>query len=240
MLPEAITLGLPQEDVTTLMRDIGRVALLTNLPRVVSGPVPNAAAMIYGSERLIVYSPAFMRQMQSAGSTWAVRFVFAHELGHHAEGHTVAGGGSTHAREYEADGFAARVLYRMGATLDQATAAMRAMPTDASPTHPSTAERARRIKSVYEEERAEGRGRPPTGSGSSAPGPAPVPPPTQSTPLQPLGAPRGTGVLQCGCWGPAQWGMSVRHQACSTGLAAAVPCQGMCMLGGQPWALVCQ
>jgi hypothetical protein len=93
-----------------------------------SEEVPNAAAMIYGGRRIIVYRSAFFAELgkqaimvegqrlgDQAAKRWATLFVLAHELGHHVRGHTATGLGSTHKFEYEADDYAAEILKRMGA-----------------------------------------------------------------------------------------------------------------------------
>src|ERR1700674_2879028 len=64
-----IFLGLPTSNATALLKKIGDAANLENLPSILAGQVPNAAAMIQGTTRLIVYNPDFMEQLeQRSGS----------------------------------------------------------------------------------------------------------------------------------------------------------------------------
>lgn len=100
--------------------------------------VPNAAAIIYGEDRYILYNQAFMRRVKSQTNTdWAAISIMAHELGHHLNGHTLTRGGSRPPTELEADSFSGFVLYKMGATLEEAQAAMNAFGSETgSDTHP--------------------------------------------------------------------------------------------------------
>jgi hypothetical protein len=63
-------------------------------------------------------------------------------VGHHLQGHTLQAGGSRPPTELEADRYSGYVLFRMGATLDQSQAAMRALGSDTgSATHPDRSSR---------------------------------------------------------------------------------------------------
>ncbi|QTN19727.1 membrane-binding protein [Brevundimonas sp. AJA228-03] len=100
--------------------------------------VPNAAAVINGESRMILYNQQFMRDVRRTTNTdWAAVSIMAHEVGHHLQGHTIRAGGSRPASELEADRYSGFVLHKMGATLEQAQAAMNALGSEAgSPTHP--------------------------------------------------------------------------------------------------------
>jgi len=231
-IPADMVFGLANSEATSLLRGIGSAADLENMPRIVSGPVDNAMAVIYGRERLIVYRPDFMDHLRNqAGTEWAVKFVLAHELGHHAEGHTVSGGGSNHSAEFQADRFAAKVLKRMRARVDEAAAAMRAMPMPASGSHPSSADREQRIRQVY--------------AASGPPEAGPTPEQTTSTPVippppPPVGLPSGAPTRPCGCWGFVQAGSANPNPNCASGFEVPLPCMGMCMGGTAPWYSVCR
>lgn len=119
--------------------------------KVLSGDVPNASAFINDGERVIVYSSAWMQKLtESAQSKWAIYAVLAHEIGHHLNGDTMPKSGSyqsrsageNHGQELAADFFAGFVLARLGASLDEATAAVRIYGGRESHTHP---DRERRI-----------------------------------------------------------------------------------------------
>ncbi len=87
--------------------------------------VPNAAAVILKGRRFILYNPKFMNDINAAtGSRWAAISIFAHEIGHHLNGHTLDKVGSRPKTELEADEFSGFVLARMGASLQDAQAVM--------------------------------------------------------------------------------------------------------------------
>jgi len=100
--------------------------------------VPNAAAVIQGSTRFILYSQHFINQVNSStGSKWAAISILAHEIGHHLNGHTLENTGSRPPIELEADEFSGFVLYKLGASLDEAQLAMKTIGSDqGSNTHP--------------------------------------------------------------------------------------------------------
>jgi hypothetical protein len=96
---------------------------------------------------LILYNPVFIKQINNAIKTdWGGIAILAHEVGHHLNGHTLLGSGSTPPIELEADEFSGFVLRRLGASLDESQIAMRLMSNiNASRTHPG---RARRLASI--------------------------------------------------------------------------------------------
>jgi len=102
--------------------------------------VSNAAAVIIPGDtnRYILYNQAFMRRVKNETNTdWAAISIMAHEIGHHLNGHTLVPGGSRPPTELEADSFSGFVLYKMGATLEEAQAAMNAIASEkGSATHP--------------------------------------------------------------------------------------------------------
>jgi hypothetical protein len=113
--------------------------------------VPNAAAVIQGTTRFILYSQYFMQQVrQATGSSWAPVSIMAHEIGHHLNGHTFLPGGSRPKIELEADYFSGFVLQRLGASLDDARTAMEKIgsPTGSS-THPPKYDRLAAITSGW-------------------------------------------------------------------------------------------
>ena len=87
--------------------------------------VPNAAAIIFNSKRYILYNPRFINGINdAAGDKWAAIAILAHEIGHHLDGHTLAGSGSHPESELQADEFSGFVLRKMGASLEQAQSAI--------------------------------------------------------------------------------------------------------------------
>ncbi|MDP8223353.1 MAG: DUF2807 domain-containing protein [Candidatus Lernaella stagnicola] len=134
-----------------ILAEIGRTAGLTNMPEIHPANVPSALAAFHNGRRIILYNPDFLAQLnQAAGTNWCVYYVFAHELGHHLEGHTVEMQRQDAWRcEYQADAFAARTLKRMGARLDEIVNCVRATPAPPSPTHPSSSDREQNMRAAY-------------------------------------------------------------------------------------------
>ena len=99
--------------------------------------VPNAVASIQGKKRYVLYNQKFMMSVRDATNTdWGLTSILAHEIGHHLQGHTLVSGGSRPESELQADKYSGFVLQRMGATLDQAQAAMQLTNEKGSETHP--------------------------------------------------------------------------------------------------------
>ena len=197
-------------------------------------------AAIWGRQRVIVYSPSFLAQLQTngGGSQWLPIFVMAHELGHHIEGHTIAAGGSNHQTEYEADTWATHALKNMGATLSETTAAMRAMPMPTSGTHPGSNERVANITRVYNDSSRQ----PFPGQATPLPAPtsSPNPPPPPPVPIPtPSGLMSGTQIEPCSCrWFPGTRGPA---PLCLSRQAVAVACPMLfCGVGAPMTAVFCQ
>jgi hypothetical protein len=105
--------------------------------------VPNAAAVIMNGQRYILYNEKFVNSLNSAlRSDWAGISILAHEIGHHLNGHTLSKGGSNQQDELEADEFSGFVLRKMGASLSEAQAAIKALAEEEdSYTHPGKSSR---------------------------------------------------------------------------------------------------
>ncbi len=93
-------------------------------------------------DRYIFYNATFMQKLKERTTEqWSLVSVLAHELGHHVAFHTELSG-NDHKYELEADYFSGFVLRRLGASLDQSHAAMRAIsPKEATATHPGLDQR---------------------------------------------------------------------------------------------------
>lgn len=142
---------------------VAQIMRFTGLPQnftVVEAPVPNAAAVILLDEkkipqRVIAFNRDFMKIVRAAthGNAWAPVSVMAHEIGHHLSGHTITPGGSQPPTELEADKFSGFVLYKMGASLDDAQAALAQLVADGpdGPTHPGRGRRLRAIQEGWEQ-----------------------------------------------------------------------------------------
>lgn len=137
----------------------------------------NAAAINRGSKRLILYNPSFFQELNERTKTpWGAYSVMAHEIGHHLQGHTLEQGGSRPPIELQADEFSGFIMYKMGATLQEAQAAMASIgsPTGSS-THPARDQRLLAIKNGWTRGQATGPSSNTTGTPKPLPPPEPVP-----------------------------------------------------------------
>lgn len=136
------------------LRAVGEIMTEAGLKpnfKVLAGDVPNASAFVHDGERVIVYNKAWLGDLtRSVASKWAIYAVLAHEIGHHLNGDTMPRAGSyadrdaakNHEQELAADYFAGFVLAKLGASLDEATSAVRKYGGAETHSHPS---RERRI-----------------------------------------------------------------------------------------------
>ncbi|WP_298739123.1 M48 family metalloprotease [uncultured Chitinophaga sp.] len=127
-----------QEAEQIIERIVSQVGLKKNF-QINAANVPNAAAVINGSTRYILYSQSFIGQVNSmTNSRWASISILAHEIGHHLNGHTLESTGSRPSIELEADEFSGFVLAKMGASLAEAQLAMNTIASEnsVSGTHP--------------------------------------------------------------------------------------------------------
>ena len=110
---------------------------------IMAANVPNAAAVVYSGKRYVLYNPSFIDKLtRTTGTQWAAVSVLAHEIGHHLNGHTLAGTGNPHQLELDADEFSGFALRKMGASLSEAQAAMNTIAQErASRTHPGQNDR---------------------------------------------------------------------------------------------------
>jgi hypothetical protein len=108
-----------------------------------SNGIENAYATVISGKRWIIYDNNFLENLDTYSNTkWASISVMAHEVGHHYYNHVLSGKGSTVPTEIEADKFCGYVLRKMGANLQQASAAMTAVATDyQTSTHPAKKDR---------------------------------------------------------------------------------------------------
>lgn len=121
--------------------------------RVRAAEVPNAAALVQGETRYVLYSASFLDGLnRRVGTDWAGISVLAHEIGHHLGGHTLDDKSSDPVTELEADRFSGFVLARLGASLDEAQAAMQLMGSRrGTTTHPARNARLEAIRDGWEQ-----------------------------------------------------------------------------------------
>ncbi len=105
--------------------------------------INNAYATVIQNKRWIVYDNNFLENLDGYASTkWASISVLAHEMGHHYYNHVVSGQGSTVPTEIEADAFSGYAMNKLGASLEQSIAAMKALGTEKqTSTHPAKTDR---------------------------------------------------------------------------------------------------
>ncbi len=101
---------------------------------------------IKGKEvRYVLYDPSMLQNIvNKTHNNWSAKFVLAHEIGHHINGHSMNNGTSNHDYELQADYFAGRALALMGATEEETLAATTILSERATATHPARAQRAER------------------------------------------------------------------------------------------------
>jgi hypothetical protein len=124
--------------------------------------INNAVALTMNGVRYIIYDPEFMTSL-SYGDEWSNKFILAHEVGHHINGHTVdvlAANSSnkvslstSRIQELESDEFAGFVLGRLGASLSDALSGVQSLSDkdDSYSTHPSRSKRIAAIKKGFKE-----------------------------------------------------------------------------------------
>ena len=115
--------------------------------------VPNAMAVLTNGQRFILYNPGFIQRLtKNTGTPWAGISVLAHEIGHHLNTRTENGKTVPMATELEADEFSGYVLRKLGASLEEAQAAMKTLASDrATRTHPARADRLSSIAEGWED-----------------------------------------------------------------------------------------
>ncbi len=115
--------------------------------------IQNAIATIIDGRRIIVYDPILFNFADArSGEYWTSMSILAHEIGHHLSGHTLSNSGSNLSDELVADRFSGFVLYKMGATLDQALQAIQLLGSDyKSTTHPARSDRINAIAAGWNE-----------------------------------------------------------------------------------------
>ncbi len=114
--------------------------------------ITTAIAYLKNNKRYIAYNPKFIEKLNNKTATnWAAVSVLAHEIGHHLSGHTLPKNSSP-GNELLADKFSGFILYQMGATLNDAKAALGAIGHEMDTTkHPPKTSRLFAIQEGWEE-----------------------------------------------------------------------------------------
>jgi hypothetical protein len=150
-IPENVTAFSSNREAESVIDRIVTASGLSRNFQIRAAGVPNAAAVIYGNARFILYNPLFIKEIRSStGTEWAAISIMAHEVGHHLNGHTLTSGGSRPNLELEADYFSGFVLQKLGASMSDATVAMQKLGTSiATSTHPAKNDRLAAISSGW-------------------------------------------------------------------------------------------
>ncbi len=126
-------------DAKDAVEDIVRYTGLTENFEIVENPnISTAIAYIKKGKRYIAYNPAFMLRVKDrTKSDWGAVSVLAHEIGHHLSGHTLIKHKRDPQEELDADRFSGFILYKMGASLDEAKSCINLVELNSNPqTHP--------------------------------------------------------------------------------------------------------
>lgn len=116
--------------------------LTQNFQIVENTAIPTAIAYNKKKQRYIAYNPKFMLRVKDrTKSDWGAISVLAHEIGHHLSGHTLITRRRDPKEELEADRFSGFILYKMGATLEEAKSCATLVELNNTETHPPKTER---------------------------------------------------------------------------------------------------
>lgn len=105
--------------IVNIIRETGLAQNFVILP----GGVKNVQAYIENNERILEYNPGFMEKLQG-DTNWHGISILARQIGHHLSQHDFEDGLASIDDEIEADKCAGFVLFRMGASLDEAIKAL--------------------------------------------------------------------------------------------------------------------
>lgn len=138
-------------EATAIVNEIVLVMNIKSDFEVKEGRVKNIEAIVKKHRQRITYNPQFIKSLQSAtANRWAVVALFAHEIGHHFQGHTLKRHGSKPQLELEADEFAGYVLHKLGAPLNDSKMVMHFIAsTRTSKTHPARFDRMMAIENGW-------------------------------------------------------------------------------------------
>ncbi len=150
------------QEAQTILREVMRANVLEPNFILRSGDCKNALATTLNGQRYIIYSTTFLEKFKrDARTKWAAYCVLAHEIGHHLNNHDLNETDLRKRKGYEvqADRFAGGVLYRLGATLDEAQAGIQTFSLESgSETHPPKSARLEAVAAGWKQAQEIGRG----------------------------------------------------------------------------------
>ena len=125
--------------------------------------INNALALTYKGERFILYDKDFIDRINKATNDWSGKFILAHEVGHHINGHTrdflIASVLDDQTKEkqreeeLEADEFAGFIVAKLGAKYNQIKELINTISSekdDKYSTHPNRSKRLEAIKKGFD------------------------------------------------------------------------------------------
>ena len=125
--------------------------------------INNALALTYKGERFILYDKDFIDKINKATNDWSGKFILAHEVGHHINGHTrdflIASVLDDQTKEkqreeeLEADEFAGFIVAKLGAKYNQIKELINTIAPekdDKYSTHPNRSKRLEAIKKGFD------------------------------------------------------------------------------------------
>jgi len=148
LINKSFTVDSKKEADDAVTKIVSYTGLVQNFQIVANPGIPTARAFIKKKQRYIEYNPQFMSRVKDrTKSDWGSLSVLAHEIGHHLSGHTLAKRNQNKKEEnlkeeLDADRFSGFIMYKMGATLDEAKLALSTVQLNSNPqTHPPQTER---------------------------------------------------------------------------------------------------
>jgi tetratricopeptide (TPR) repeat protein len=121
--------------------------------------IQNAVAITYNGDRFIVYDNKFIEEIElKSKNKWVNISILSHEIAHHLMAHTLKDVSLDQKRKYEleADEFSGFILAKLGASLEDAQAAIKTIGhdgDDSNSTHPSKVKRLKAIQIGWEKGR---------------------------------------------------------------------------------------
>ena len=196
--PTTTSNGHAERVVDRILKPIG---LLRNFKVIECSNTDNCFATVLKGQRFIVYDAAFMQQIEEETETdWSAISIMAHEIGHHLQGHTIDGRGGQPQKEIEADKFSGFVLHQLGASLEEATIAVRTLGDEhATSTHPAKPARVDAIRKGWLEAEAMYPKSRTVVKTPTAMAPKPIATNTTATPSRPVVAPKAPARATVGC-----------------------------------------
>lgn len=118
-----------------------------------SSNISNALATVIDGKRYVLYDQKFIQDLDlKSSSYWASMSIIAHEIGHLLSLHTFNSDKERRQKELEADKFSGFILYKLGATLEQAKYALHNINTPIDDVlYPSTEDRLAMVDSGWNE-----------------------------------------------------------------------------------------